>query len=176
MIKEGIWKIRLRNDRAQKSHVRRFQKQLERLNSLDCFKPVVLFLFCFNRVGRWNTEPKNTHSHESFISSYASATPKGECVPKRTFHQRTRARLLGDPLGVYSFCYNFSETFFPKFSILACWQGSKKQLVPTFHSWVQFICRCLNLSNHKLYKVVFCQFMRFHAIHFVNSCALARVK
>ena len=33
MIKEGIWKILLRNDRLQKSRVRRFKKQLERLNN-----------------------------------------------------------------------------------------------------------------------------------------------
>ena len=33
MIKEGIWKILLRNDRLQKSRVRRFHKQLERLNN-----------------------------------------------------------------------------------------------------------------------------------------------
>ena len=124
--KEGIWKILLRNDRAQKSHVRRSRRQVERLNSQGCFKPVVLFPFFFSRVGGWDTEPQSTQSHHSFISSYASATPKGERVPKRTFHQRTLARLLGDPLGVYSFCYNFSETFFRKFSILACGQGTMK--------------------------------------------------
>ena len=33
MIKEGIWKILLRNDRLQKSPVRRFHKQLEHLNN-----------------------------------------------------------------------------------------------------------------------------------------------
>ena len=33
MIKGGIWKILLRNDRLQKSRVRRFQKQLEGLNN-----------------------------------------------------------------------------------------------------------------------------------------------
>ena len=33
MIKEGIWKILLRNDRLQKSRVQRFKKQLERLNN-----------------------------------------------------------------------------------------------------------------------------------------------
>ena len=84
--KEGIWKILLRNDRAQKSHVRRSRRQVERLNSQGCFKPVVLFPFFFSRVGGWDTEPQSTQSHHSFISSYASAIPKGERVPKRTFH------------------------------------------------------------------------------------------
>ena len=43
MIKEGIWKILLCNDRLQKSRVRRI-------------KPVVPVLFCFSRVGGWDTE------------------------------------------------------------------------------------------------------------------------
>ena len=33
MIKEGIWKILLQKDRLQKSRVRRFKEQLERLNN-----------------------------------------------------------------------------------------------------------------------------------------------
>ena len=33
VLKKGIWKIMLRNDRLQKSRVRRFKKQLERLNN-----------------------------------------------------------------------------------------------------------------------------------------------
>ena len=82
MIKEEIWKILLRNDRTQKSHVRRFRRQLERLNSLGCFKPVLLFPFFFGRVGGRDTEPKSTQSHQTFITSYASATPKEERVPK----------------------------------------------------------------------------------------------
>ena len=45
MIKEGIWKILLRNDRLQKSRVRRFKKQLERLNnSLVASSQLSLFL------------------------------------------------------------------------------------------------------------------------------------
>ena len=87
MIKEGIWKIMLGNDRLQKSRVRRFKKQLERLNKIGCLRPVVSILwFCFSRVGGWYTEPKSTPSYQSFISSNASATRKGERVPKGTFH------------------------------------------------------------------------------------------
>ena len=56
MIKEGIWKILLRNDRLQKSCVRRIKKQLEHLNKVGCLKPVVPVLFCFSRVGGWDTE------------------------------------------------------------------------------------------------------------------------
>ena len=41
MIKDGIWKILLGNDRLQKSRVRRFKKQLEGLNQFGCLKPVV---------------------------------------------------------------------------------------------------------------------------------------
>ena len=53
MVKEGIWKILLRNDRLQKSRVRRIKKRLEHLNKVGCLKPVVPVLFCFSRVGGW---------------------------------------------------------------------------------------------------------------------------
>ena len=56
MIKEGIWKILLCNDRLQKSRVRRIKKQLEHLNKVGCLKLVVPVLFCFSRVGGWDTK------------------------------------------------------------------------------------------------------------------------
>ena len=53
----------LGNDRLQKSRVRRFKKQLERLNKIGCLRPVVSILwFCFSRVGGWDTELKSTLS------------------------------------------------------------------------------------------------------------------
>lgn len=45
------------------------------------------------------------------ISSCSSATPKGECVPKETFHWRTPRRLRGELICVCMSYGNFSETF-----------------------------------------------------------------
>lgn len=71
MIKEGIWKLLLGNERLQKSPVRRFKKKLERLNKLGCLMPVVPVLwFCFSRVGGSDTELISTQSHQSFITPH----------------------------------------------------------------------------------------------------------
>ena len=52
---DGIWKILLGNDRLQKSRVRRFKKQLKRLNQFGCLKPVVPVLG-FALAG-WSLQP-----------------------------------------------------------------------------------------------------------------------
>ena len=71
MIKEGIWKLLLGNERLQKSRVRRFKKKLERLNKLGCLMPVVPVLWlCFSRVGGSDTELISTQSHQSFITPH----------------------------------------------------------------------------------------------------------
>ena len=66
MIKKGIWKILLRNDRLKKSRVRRFKKQLERSNNrLAASSRLSLSLVLLKQGGRWDTEPKRTQSHQS---------------------------------------------------------------------------------------------------------------
>ena len=53
MIKKGIWKILLPNDRLQKSRVRRFKKQLKRLNNrLAASSRLSLSLVLFQQGGR----------------------------------------------------------------------------------------------------------------------------
>ena len=69
-----------------------------RLNSLGCFKPVLLFPFFFGRVGGRDTEPKSTQSHQTFITSYASATPKEERVPKNNVSLENSCTPPGWPL------------------------------------------------------------------------------
>ena len=53
MIRKGIWKILLPNDRLHKSHVRRFKKQLKRLNNrLAASSQLSLSLVLLQQGGR----------------------------------------------------------------------------------------------------------------------------
>ena len=73
MIKKGIWKILLRNDRLQKSRVRRFKKQLERSNNrLAASSRLSLSLVLLKQGGRVGgipnpKEPKATKVVSSLL-------------------------------------------------------------------------------------------------------------